>query len=309
LRAIGAVGEGLAELSLAGATGAKLDFGGDAANVCVMAARMGAPTRLAGRVGRDGLGDRLMAFLAARGVDVGWLRRDTAAATGLYVNEPDQRGHRFTYLRTGSAGSRLSPADIDRSFFDGLGALVYTGVTLAVSRSAAHAVVDAEAEARRRGALVACVLNHRPALRGDAAELARHARSADVVIASVEDARGVFGAGDLSSLRAALGDGPDEIVLTAGDHPAAASWPEGVALQPVPHVDARATAGAGDAFAGAYLAARLAGEVPSGALAIGVAASSLSAGRPGCASSYPTHDEVVERAARLTAPAVDPQHA
>ena len=50
-------------------------------------------------------------------------------------------------------------------------------------------------------------------------------------------------------------------------------------------------AGAGDAFAGAYLARRLAGQPPATALAWAVAASAHSVTRRGCASSYPTLTE------------------
>jgi sugar/nucleoside kinase (ribokinase family) len=52
--ALGAIGEGLAEISLSTAGGeTTLGFGGDAANLCVMAARLGAPAaRLLALAGR-----------------------------------------------------------------------------------------------------------------------------------------------------------------------------------------------------------------------------------------------------------------
>ena len=55
--------------------------------------------------------------------------------------------------------------------------------------------------------------------------------------------------------------------------------------------------GAGDALAGAYLAGRLSGLGPEGALRLGIAAAALSCRARGCALSYPSRDEV-ERAAR-----------
>src|ERR1700728_3096962 len=139
MSALGAIGEGLAELSVdRDGDHVALAAGGDVANVCVMAARLGVPARLAGRIGDDALGARLERFWREAGVDVRFLRRDSEAATGLYVNEATPDGsHRFSYWRAGSAGSRLRPSDLDDAFFDDLGVLVVSGITLAVSSSSA----------------------------------------------------------------------------------------------------------------------------------------------------------------------------
>jgi ribokinase len=60
--------------------GTSVDFfpGGKGANQAVAAAKLGARTRLVGRLGKDVFGEQLRAFLAAQGVDVS-LVRDTAA--------------------------------------------------------------------------------------------------------------------------------------------------------------------------------------------------------------------------------------
>ena len=73
---LGAVGEGLFEIGLdKGDTGPlRRGYGGDVANVCVMAARAGIGARLAARVGADALGRALLAFWGAEGVDVGHVR-------------------------------------------------------------------------------------------------------------------------------------------------------------------------------------------------------------------------------------------
>jgi 2-dehydro-3-deoxygluconokinase len=300
--AIATIGEGLAELALGAAPGeVVLGFGGDASNVGVMAARLGTPVRLAGRVGGDELGRRLRAFWAANGIDASGVHSDTDAATGLYVNEPAADGaHRFVYWRGGSAGSRLAPADLNPRLFDGLSLLVVTGVTLAVSRSSALTARHAAQLARTAGAEVACVLNHRPALGGDAGELAAFARTSDRVIGSCEDALVVFGSADPAHLRARIA-GPRELVLSDGGSPAvafdgAAGW-----RQPVPAVTVRNAGGAGDALAGAYLAARLRGEDVPRSLAWGVAAASLSVARDGCAAGYPSVEEVLAQLRELPA--------
>lgn len=289
MTALGAIGEGLVELSLPSSTAPpQLASGGDAANVCVMAARLGASVRLGGRVGADALGDRLVTFWNDNGLDLGGLATDRDAATGLYINEVHAGEHRFTYWRRGSAGSRLAPGDLPPAFFEGLGVLVVTGVTLAVSASSARAALAAAETARERGTKVACVLNHRPALGGDVDALAAFARECDIVIGSLEDAAAIFATEDPARLHAVLGG---ELVMTDGGRPAVVLDRAVASSQPIPPVTVRNAAGAGDALAGAYLAARLRGDSQTRSLAWGVAAATLSVQREGCAASYPTADE------------------
>jgi 2-dehydro-3-deoxygluconokinase len=298
--AIGAIGEGLVELSPAASGSLDVYFGGDAANVAVMAARLGARARIGGRVGSDTLGDRLLAFWEQQGLDTAAVRRDPDAATGLYLNEAGtEGGHRFTYWRTGSAGSRLRPGDLDQPFFDDLAILAVTGVTLAVSSTSAAAAAEAVERARAAGARIACVLNHRPALGGDPAALAELARSSDVLIASSDDCRPVFGVRDAVELRRLLTPGPEELVVSAGAGPAVAVTADAVVRQPVPSVRVENAAGAGDALAGAYLAARGRGLPPETALTWGVAAASLSVQHEGCASGFPSADDTFAAVAQL----------
>jgi len=298
------IGEGLVELELETAAGdLRLAAGGDAANVAVMAARLGAAVRLGGRIGADPLGTWLRSFWRDAGVDVDHVLPDPDAPTGLYLNVLTGEGdHRFVYWRTGSAGSRLRAGDLVEAFLADVAMLVVTGVTLAASRSSAEAARRAIARARAGGARIACVLNYRPALGGDAAELASLARAADIVIGSREDADAVLGERDPERL--ARGPLPvPELVLTDGGEPVAAVVEGTLLTQPVPDVDVVDAAGAGDAFAGAYLAERIAGGSPTDALAWGVAASARSVTRRGCAGSYPMRTEVRALAHRLRAAA------
>jgi 2-dehydro-3-deoxygluconokinase len=295
VRGVGVVGEGLAELGLEPEPEltVTLGFGGDVANTAVMAAMLGTPARIAGRVGDDALGRRLVAFWESRGVDVAHVVMDAHAPTGIYVNERGAEGlHRFDYHRRQSAGSRLEPGDVRDAFFDDLGALHLSGITLAVSPSARNAAIEAAERARSRGAVVSMAVNHRPALGGDVAGLRRAAVAADIVFVSAEETAAVFGTTP-ERVADAL-PGAAEIVVTDGGRGATLFRSGGAWALPALEVDVVDAAGAGDALAGAYLAARLAGTEPRHALRRGLVAASLSCRARGCALSYPAAAAVEE---------------
>lgn len=59
--------------------------GGKGANQAVSAAKLGAPTTLIGRLGKDPFGEQLKAFLAAQGVDLRFVQATAGADTGTAV--------------------------------------------------------------------------------------------------------------------------------------------------------------------------------------------------------------------------------
>jgi 2-dehydro-3-deoxygluconokinase len=296
------LGEGLAELALAPNPDddLRLGFGGDAANLAVMAAGLGAPALLVGRVGADPLGARLVSFWQRRGVDLSYVRTDPVAPTGLYINQSDPRhGHKFTYLRRGSAGSRWRFTDADADLFSGLRVLTLTGVTLSLSKAMTTDALLAADHARAAGAKIATVINFRTALSPDPKQLAAVARESEFVFVSVEDAQAVFGTSELDALQGHL-PSVCELVVTNGALDALVAHHGAVSRHPVPRVDVRNAAGAGDALAGAYLAARVRHRLdPAGALAWGVAAASWSVQRDGCAASYPQLSQTRSQLTRL----------
>jgi len=296
---LGAVGEGLFEIGLdKGDTGPlRRGYGGDVANVCVMAARAGIGARLAARVGADALGRALLAFWGAEGVDVGHVQIEAGAPTGIYVNERTPgNAHRFDYHRRGSAGSLLAPEDIAPAFISGLAVLHTSGISLAVVGAATAAATE---RARAAGALISFAVNHRPNLDGDPEAVLAAARGADVVFISAEEAELLLETSAIEEVREALGHDPSELVVTLGANGAAIAAGSEVLTIRAPAVDAVDAAGAGDALAGAYLAARIRGLDPEPALRRGVAAAALSCRAFGCALSYPAGAEIEALAERL----------
>jgi 2-dehydro-3-deoxygluconokinase len=280
---LGAVGEGLFEVGLdeGGDGSLRRGYGGDVANVCVMARRAGADARLCGRVGADALGRALLEFWRSEGVDVEHVRVDETAPTGIYVNERTSGGaHRFDYHRRGSAGSRLELGDVTDAFLDGLDVLHASGISLAVAEAA---TTEAIGRARAAGVRVSFAVNHRPALGGNPAAVLDAARAADILFVSTEDA-------ELLGVDTALP--VEELVVTAGAAGATVVCSGQEVAVAAPAVEVVDAAGAGDALTGAYLAARLGGLEPAAALRRGVTAAALSCRSFGCALSYPTAAEL-----------------
>lgn len=295
---VGTLGEGLLEVGLDPQLPEDClgrGFGGDAANVAVMAARMGARARLLTRVGDDAAGRLLMDFWAGAGLDLSVVGIDKQAPTGLYVNERDAHGaHTFSYHRTGSAASLLGPRHAAHRFLRGLDVLHLTGITLSIAGSAPDAAEAAAERASSAGVLVSFAVNYRAALQPDRERLTAMARTADILFLSVEDARSLLGVDRVDAVAHALGAAPAEIVMTHGAGPATLlAGRELITLAP-PQVEAVDTAGAGDALAGAYLATRFAGASPAMALAYGVTAGALSVRGTGCARSYPRGVDVAD---------------
>jgi 2-dehydro-3-deoxygluconokinase len=288
-----AIGEGMVELRpTPSREGLAVGFGGDASNVAVMAARLGASASLIARVGLDWSSERLLAFWSEEGINQAAVTRDADTPGALYLNDTTEPGrHTFAYWRQGSAGSRLGPEHVDAEFVCAHRLLVFTGITLAISATAREATRAALRFAKAGGTPAACILNHRPVLGGDIDELAELAAVSDIVIGSREDARLVFGEGDPRALGRRLPD-VSELVLTDGPGEACALARGELFFQAPPSVRVLNAGGAGDALAGAFLASRLAGSSIAESLAVGVAASAASVGREGCALGYPAATEV-----------------
>ncbi|WP_344312585.1 sugar kinase [Agromyces terreus] len=253
---------------LESATAFHLDPGGAESNVAAHLAALGTPAAWAGAVGDDALVRRLVAQLAARGVDTGLVRRDPGAPTGLYVKDP---GHGVQYYRAGSAASRLDAGFAASLPLTGVRLLHLTGITPALSASC-DALVDALFDrAAVAGVPVSFDVNHRAALwpATDAASrrLLALASRADLVFVGLDEAEGLWGTASPDEVRALL-PRPGTLVVkdgavgaTAFERDRGADAPAADAVVHEPALVARAVelVGAGDAFAAGYLHALLAG--------------------------------------------------
>ena len=130
-------------------------FGGDTSNAVIAAARAGARTAYLTRLGSDAFGQALLDLWAREGVDTSAVERDAQHPTGIYFVTHGAAGHEFSYLRAGSAASRMAPAwllDAPAAVLQQCHILHVSGISLAVSASACDTAFEAMRVARAAGA-------------------------------------------------------------------------------------------------------------------------------------------------------------
>ena len=280
-------------------------FGGDTSNVAVAAARQGASVAVLARLGRDAFGDAFVALWQGEGIDVGLVQRDDAAPTGVYFIDYGPEGHRFSYLRAGSAATRLGPERLPRDAIANARMLHVSGITQAISSASCDAVFAALEHAREKGVAVAYDPNLRlklwPLERARAIALATAAK-VDYLLPSEDDAATLLGTPDRDALvDAFLERGARHVVLKLGADGALVADRDERVHVPAHPVEAVDATGAGDTFDGAFLTRILAGDGPVEAARHAVVAAALSTKGQGAVAPMPTRDAV--EAARADAEA------
>ena len=87
-------------------------FGGDTSNALIAAVRQGAPGAYLTKLGDDEFGRMCLALWRDEGVDTRGVASTRPPPTGIYFVRHGKEGHTFTYLRAGSAASRVQPSDV-----------------------------------------------------------------------------------------------------------------------------------------------------------------------------------------------------
>lgn len=271
-------------------------FGGDVSNAAIAAARQGARVGIVSRVGADGFGELLFELWSREQVDTRAVVRDPQASTGLYFITHTAQGHRFSYLRAGSAASRLSPDNLPLDYITGARWLHVSAISQAISASACDAVFAAIAAAQAAGVKVSYDANLR--LKLWPLERARitvraTAAMADVFLPSFEDIVALGGAADAEqAMQWCLDTGARTVVLKLGSDGAMVHAGGERYTVPSYRVDAIDTTGAGDCFAGAFLASLCAGASLREAVGYANAAAALTTTGFGAVASIPTRRRV-----------------
>ncbi|MGC3963456.1 MAG: sugar kinase [Rhodocyclaceae bacterium] len=273
------------------------NFGGDTLNTAVYLARLGADAGIevsyATQLGTDAYSDAMVAAWQLEGIDVSMVARDEGKMPGLYTIQVDDAGERtFYYWRDMSAAKDYfheGQASALEDRIESLDAFYYSGISLAVlppeGRERLFSFVD---RLRARGGKVFFDNNFRKRLwmaDADAPKWYDRAfATSDMVMITLEDNQAIYDIADEeSALAHCYSLPPDEVVIKRGVDPTIVRIrgmePIIVPTFKVPKVVD--TTGAGDSFAGGYLAARLQGQPPETAARSGNKIASIVVQHPG----------------------------
>lgn len=271
-----AIGEGMVEFHAEG-HGLSGDlfrrgFAGDVVNTLIHASRLGLNVALISRIGDDAFAPLLCKAWADEGIDLSHAPV-VPGDNGMYFIMTDEKGEReFIYRRAGSAACGLGPADLDAAFLGSAEIVLLSGITQAISDSAA-ALIRAVS---RLPDITAYDPNYRPKLwarRGGIAaaqaafaDVAPHVRwimpsyPADLVLIGEDD-----GISAPEALNRFAAFGPD-VALKWGDQGVLLSTGGAISHVPaVPVAKVVDSTGAGDAWNAAFLAGLVKGQSPEAA--------------------------------------------
>lgn len=264
--------------------------GGKGANQAVACARLGAPTRLIGRVGGDVFGETLLKSLAGNRVDVSGVSTDPVQPTGVALITVDARAENTIVIIAGANG-QLDSDDVTRLTES---PTADDRVLLLQLEAPLETVTAAARAAHQRGLTV--ILDPAPA-RPLSPELYR---LVDFLTPNENEAEALTGLSlntDAAIGQAAgilLKRGVKNVIIKLGGRGAYAHHADqstGTFL-PAFHVNAIDTVAAGDAFNGGLAVALAEGKSFGEALRWGLATGAISTTRPGAQPSMPTRTEV-----------------
>jgi 2-dehydro-3-deoxygluconokinase len=274
-------------------------FGGDTSNAAIAAARAGVRVAYLTRLGADTFGNALAALWEREGVDASAVQRDSAHPTGIYFVTHGDAGHEFSYLRAGSAASRMTPAWLEEGAADVIRRariLHVSGISLAISPQACDTAFEAMRIAREAGTLVSFDSNLRlklwPLARARAC-IAHAVSLCDMFLPSLEDMVTLTG---LESPDAIVdwshAHGARSVALKLGGEGALIS--DGARRERVPgkRVKLVDATGAGDCFCGNLLARMAMGDDIFSAARYANAAAALAVQGYGAVAPLPSADAV-----------------
>lgn len=318
-----ALGEPLFELNATGpgsftnAPSFAPGFGGDTSNFAIAVARLGARSGYICGLGDDAPGRAFLSLWQAEGVDTSRVEIVSNRSTGMYFITHDEDGkHEFTYVRRGSAATGIGPEALDLDYIRNAKIFHVSGITQAIGPDPRDAVDAAVQAANSSGTLVSYDLNWRPALWS--LERAREALEhtlphVDIVFASLEEARALLDAevpaddpvedraeDPADIVRALQAFGPDTVALTLGADGCIVAGGDGDAMHiPAWPIEVKDAAGAGDAFAAAFVVGHLEGWTLRRIGAFANAVGALTASGSGCVAPIPRRGDVEKLLANL----------
>jgi len=174
-------------------------YGGGESNVAVSLANYGLDTEYVTRLPAHEIGEACLQFLRQHNVGTHFFIRG-GERLGIYFleNGAAMRASQVIYDRTNSSFATIQPGMLDwKEIFKGGGWFHWTGITPAISESAAAVCLEAIQTAHAMGLTVSCDMNYRAKLwqwgKPASEVMTQMVDICDVLIGNEEDAEKVFG--------------------------------------------------------------------------------------------------------------------
>lgn len=264
---------------------------GGAANFLFAAQHMGLDVLPVGTVGADGFGDMILNLLREQCIDTRYVSALPGSTSTVVAVLTDQASGEHAFIGHFGTGPEVPYPDGLDGEIARVAAVFLAGYTLAEQRMVDLAVRAVE---RARGEDVPIFLDVGPFMAQVAPELVRWAvEHADTILLTEDEIPLVADAPDeATALAALLAQGPEALIVKRGAGGCTVVTREGqtdVPGFPTMVVD---TVGAGDCFAGAFVAGRLAGLSRQEAARLANAMGAASVAKVGAGRNAPTLDEV-----------------
>ncbi|NQZ32385.1 MAG: sugar kinase [Oceanospirillaceae bacterium] len=270
--------------------------GGDTSNCAIAAARQGASVAYFTQLGEDSFGRSFLNLWQREGVDTSLINIIKTAQTGVYFITHGENGHEFSYFRAGSAASCMTPESLPVEALQAAKILHVSGISQAISDTAADAIFTAIDIVKAAGGLVSYDTNLRLKLWPiERARAITHAAMAkcDIALPGLDDAQqltGLTNPDDIADFYLELG--AKIVALTLGHRGTLIATPTERKLISGVKVDAIDATAAGDTFDGAFLARLAKGENPFDAAVYANAAAALSTQGFGAVAPMPHEAQV-----------------
>jgi len=177
----------------------EVSYGGAEASVAVSLVNYGIPSAFVTRLPTNDIGQAAVNYIRRFGVDTSHIIRK-GERTGIYFVETgsNQRSSKVIYDRAGSAMSEIQPGELVwPNIFAGVEWFHFTGITPAISQSAADATLEALRFAKERNLTVSCDLNYRGKLwkygKTSTEIMTQLMPYVDILVGNEEDCEKIFG--------------------------------------------------------------------------------------------------------------------
>jgi 2-dehydro-3-deoxygluconokinase len=269
---------------------------GAESNLAIGLVRLGHRTRWVGRVGDDAFGSVVLRQLRGEGIDVR-ASVESDAPTGVILRDAHgERPVQVVYHRQHSAGGHLRTTDLVPRAVEGVRILHVTGITPALSDSAAEATYAAVAAVRAQGGTISFDPNLRRSLHTDRdleALLGPLVDDAHLVLTGTDEALALSGREHAEDAAGWFLDrGAELVVLKSGRQGAWATDGTRTWRQTAMEVTCVDPVGAGDAFDAGFLSGWLDALAPDACLLRGTAVAAAAIQVPGDTDGLPGREQL-----------------